>query len=94
MRDILGARIPFLGRRDGGSGENVTVGLTTLGKTKAEQHSLEGPRYDVLDMLDAAGPSTISEIAEECKMSTSKAKAIVRKLTTAGYVRKIRHEQA
>jgi len=94
MRDILNTRLPFIGRRKEGSGVNVTVGLTTLGKTKAEQHSLEGPKFDVLDMLDAAGPSTVSEIAQECKMSPNKAKSIVRSLIAAGYARRIRDGEA
>ena len=95
-RDILNARIPFLHMKSSGDNESsiahTTVGLTTLGKSKAEQHTLNGPKYDVLDMLDSAGPSTISEIAEECKMGINKAKSIVKSLTMDGYVRKIRSE--
>lgn len=74
----LNIELPF-GRRSS-AGIHTTFGLTPLGKTKAEQFSLQGPRFDVLSHLDENGPSSVAEIAEEQKMSTKKVKAIIKLL--------------
>jgi len=87
----LDLRLPFLKRRSQ-AGINVTFGLTPLGKTKAEQFSATGPKFDILAALDEGGPSSVSEIAEETKMSTNKVKTIIKQLVASGYVRKVHSE--
>ncbi|KKN41647.1 hypothetical protein LCGC14_0721220 [marine sediment metagenome] len=59
---------------------NVTVGLTPLGKTKAEKFEAEGPKFDVLTVLSEQGPSTVSDISQQTGMPSNKVEAIVRTL--------------
>ena len=89
----LNIQLPFT-RKGTESGVNTTFGLTPLGKTKAEQFSMQGPRFDVLAVLDEGGPCSISEIAEETKMSTNKIKQIIKQLVVSNYVRKVGNEDS
>ena len=73
-------------------GVHHSYGLTALGKTKAEEFSLSGPKWEVLAVLNENGPSSVSEIAEESKSSTDKIKAILRMLIRSGYVRRVTDE--
>ena len=74
-------------------GIHHTYGLTVLGKTKAEEFSLSGPKWEVLAVLNENGPSSVSEIAEEAKTSTDKVKAILKMLLRSGYVRRVSGEE-
>lgn len=69
---------------------NVVVGLTSLGSTKAESvYGAEGAKGQILLMLKDAGPSSLSEIAEETKMSPNKVKSHVKELISSGYIRRV-----
>lgn len=73
-------------------GTHSTYGLSALGKTKAEEFALSGPRWEVLAMLNENGPSSVREIAEETKLSPEKVKAILRGHIRSGYVKKVSQE--
>lgn len=66
--------------------------LTPLGKTKAEEFRVTGPRGSVMSMLDDSGPSTIGEIASEAKMSPERVKRILNSLQADGWVRRVSSE--
>lgn len=70
-------------------GLHSTYGLTPLGKTKAEEFSLHGPKWEVLASLNENGPSSVSEISEQVKAGPEKTKSILRGLVKSGYVRKV-----
>jgi len=70
-----------------------TYGLTALGKTKAEEFSLHGPKWEVLACLDENGPSSVTEIAEEVKSSPEKVKMILKGLIRSGYIRTVSQEE-
>ena len=55
---------------------------------------MQGPRFDVLAVLDEGGPCSVSEIAEEAKMSTNKVKSIIKQLVASNYVRKVGNEDS
>lgn len=74
-------------------GVHHTYGLTQLGKTKAEEFAMSGPKWEVAAMLNENGPSSVSEIAEEAKTSTGKVKAILRTLIKSGYARRVNAEE-
>ena len=88
MRELK-LNLPFIGSRHEPVGANATVGLTGLGKTKAEQFSTQGPKFDVIGYLDENGPSSLSEIAEGTRMSINKVKRIAQSLKASGYVQKV-----
>ena len=75
------------------AGSHSVFGVTPLGKTKAEEYSLSGPKWEVLSVLNENGPSSVSEIANEVKASPEKVKAILRALMNTGYVRKVSSEE-
>ena len=66
--------------------------LTPLGKTKAEEYRVTGPRGSVMQMLDDSGPSTISEIANETRMSSERVKRILNSLQADGWIRRVSAE--
>ena len=74
-------------------GVHHTYGLTSLGKEKAEKFSLFGPQGNVLSVLEENGPSSVSEIAEETRMSTDKVKSILKNLMRSGYIRRVTSEE-
>lgn len=73
-------------------GLNQTYGLTTLGKTKAEEFALHGPKWEVLATLNENGPSSVSEIADETNMNATKVKGILRDLKASGYIQVVSHD--
>lgn len=80
------------GKRDVVSSEMV-VGLTNLGKQKAEQFSVSGPKFEVMAVLNERGPCTIKELGEETRMDISKIKFIVKALVRSQCVRVQRGEE-
>ena len=73
-------------------GVHHTYGLTTLGKTKAEEFSLSGPKWEVLACLSENGPSSVTEISAEVNTSTEKVKAMLKGLIRNGYIRRVSAE--
>ena len=67
-------------------GKHQSYGVTTLGKEKAENFDLSGPRWKVLAHLAEEGPSSMSEIMHETNLSDEKVKLILRGLIADGYV--------
>lgn len=67
-------------------GTKASYQVTALGKQKAEEFSLSGPRWQVLAYLAEQGPATVSEIVSHVGMSDEKVKFIVRDLIQNGYV--------
>lgn len=81
--------LPFMQTRlDGLIRSEPIVGLTTEGQARITQHEGEGPRYDVMATLKESrgGKLPVSELAEQCHMSVSKTKHIVKELISAGYL--------
>lgn len=74
-------------------GTHHTYGLTTLGKTKAEEFSLSGPKWEVLACLSENGPSSITEISTEINTSPDKVKAMLKGLIRNGYIRQVSAEE-
>jgi len=74
-------------------GLHHTYGLTQLGKTKAEEFSLTGPKWEVLACLNENGPSSVAEISEEVNTTTEKVKAMLKGLIRSGYIRQISVEE-
>jgi len=74
-------------------GTHHTYGLTQLGKTKAEEFSLSGPKWEVLACLSENGPSSITEISTEINTSPDKVKAMLRGLLKNGYIRQVAAEE-
>lgn len=73
-------------------GLHQTYGLTPLGKTKAEEFSLAGSRWEVLACLSENGPSSVTEISGEVRTSPEKVKAMLKGLIRSGYVRQVSSE--
>lgn len=73
-------------------GTNHTYGLTSLGKTKAEDLSLHGNKGTVVACMNENGASSISEISEETKINADHVKNILRVLIRNGYVHKVSSE--
>lgn len=67
--------------------------LTTLGKTKAEETRIGGPKGEVLMSLENNSPCTIAELASDTKMSPGMIKQILNNLTRDGWVRKVTTEE-
>ena len=70
-------------------GMRQSYGVTTLGKTKAEEFSLSGPPWKVLAYLAEDGPSSVNEIERETGMSTEKVTLILKSLLNNGYVQTV-----
>jgi len=66
--------------------------LTPLGKTKAEQISISGVRGEVVMALENIGPCTISELANEIKMSPAHVKQAMGILIRDGWASKVSGE--
>ncbi len=67
-------------------------GLTPLGKIKAEEFHISGPKGEVMAALESNGESTISEIAESARMTPERVKQVLQSLVANGYVRKVATE--
>ena len=76
----------FGARRRVKVGVRQSYGVTALGKQKAEEFSLSGPRWQVLAYLSENGPSSVAEVTKECSLSDDKAKLILKGLIQNGYV--------
>lgn len=70
-------------------GAHHSYGVTQLGKQKAEEFALSGPRFDVLAHLAEHSPCSVSEIEKECHMSKDKVESILRSLMNDGYVQPV-----
>ena len=70
-------------------GVHHSYGLTSLGKEKAEKFLVYGVQGNVLSVLEENGTSSVSEIAEETRMSTDKIKSILKNLIRSGYVQRV-----
>jgi len=83
----LGSIPRFLGIKSRARvGKHQSYGVTTLGKQKAEEFALSGPRWKVLAHLAEDGPSSMSEIMRETNLSDEKVKLILKGLMDDGYV--------
>jgi len=65
-----------------------TVALTATGKSKAENASVAGARYDILAHLSERGPSSVKEIAEETHLRERQVKHLVKIMIREGFIRK------
>lgn len=71
----------------------TVVGVTPLGKRKAEEFSLRGPKFNVLAYLAENGPSSFEEIGSENGISSNKVKKICESLAREGFVRRAGSEE-
>lgn len=78
----------YLGFPSKGSkvGKHTSYGVTPLGKQKAEEFALSGPRLTVLQHIAENAPCSPTEIVRECNMSDEKVRHILRSLINEGYV--------
>jgi len=77
----------------GGPKSRANYQLTALGKTKAEGFHMLGTKGEVVTVLENIGPCTVSEIANEVKMSPTRVKQIIQVLVRDGWVRKVTAEE-
>lgn len=63
-----------------------TYGLTELGKIKANEYGLAGPRWEVLNDLDDNGPSSKREISERIHIPEDKVKVVLQSLEADRFV--------
>ena len=77
----------------GGQKYRSNYQLTALGKTKAEQINVSGTKGEVVMALENIGPCTISELANEIKMSPANVKQTMQILVRDGWARKITGEE-
>ncbi len=70
-------------------GMKSSYNVTALGKQKAEEFSLSGPRWQVLAYVSENGPSGVSEIVKEVGLSDEKVKLILKGLMDNGYVQAV-----
>ena len=82
----------FGARRKIKVGVRQSYGVTSLGKQKAEEFSLSGPRWQVLAYLAESGPSSVAEITKDVGLSDEKVKLILQGLLQNGYVQSVSHE--
>ena len=73
--------------------KDTSVALTPLGKQKAEQFSLEGPKFDVMATILESGTQPIGEISSKVGMSANKVKEVCKSLARNGYVKFIKVSQ-
>jgi len=66
---------------------DMSVGLTEMGRKKADEFSASGPKFEVMATLREQGSCTLSELSDETHISTDKLKHIIRILKAQGYVR-------
>jgi len=77
----------------GGQKYRSNYQLTSLGKTKAEQIDISGSKGEVVMALENIGPCTLSELANETKMSPVKVKQVMQVLVRDGWARKVSSEE-
>ena len=74
---------------DGKQRAKTNYQLTALGKVKAEEFRITGPKGDVMSALESVGPATITEVASEAKIPPERVKQIVHRLVLEGWVSKV-----
>ena len=67
-------------------GRHQSYGATPLGKQKAEEFALSGPRLRVLQHIAENAPCSVNELVRECSMNDEKIQLILRSLISDGYV--------
>lgn len=68
--------------------ENTPVGLTAVGKQKADNFDGDGALFVVLATIaENGGVATIREIAQDTRMTPDKVQSIVKRLIKSGYVK-------
>lgn len=72
----------------GGYKTRPSYQLTAIGKVKAEELRVSGPKGEVVAALENSGPCTITEITNEAKISSESIKRILNVLIRDGWVRK------
>jgi len=77
----------------GGQKHRSNYQLTALGKTKAEQINISGSRGEVVMTLENIGPCTLSEIANETRMSPAHVKQVMQVLMRDGWANKVTGEE-
>jgi DNA-binding MarR family transcriptional regulator len=77
----------------GGPKSRANYQLTAMGKTKAEQINVSGTKGEVVMALESIGPCTLSEIANETKMSPTHVKQVMQVLIRDGWARKVTGEE-
>ena len=77
----------------GGPKSRGNYQLTQLGKTKAEQINISGTRGEVVMALENIGPCTLSELANEIKMSPTHVKQTMQILIRDGWARRVSSEE-
>lgn len=82
----------FFGARKVRVGHRQSYNVTALGKRKAEEFSLSGPRLQVLQHLSEDGPSGVPEVSRETNLTDEKVKLILQGLISDGYVQPVAHE--
>jgi DNA-binding MarR family transcriptional regulator len=73
-------------------GTRCTYTLTPLGKTKAEEFTMNGPLWDVLAYLDENHQSTVRDICEGTHHNEDRVKDVLKRLIGSGYVRRVATE--
>lgn len=76
----------------GGQKYRSNYQLTQLGKTKAEQINISGAKGEVVMALENIGPCTISELANEVRMSPANVKQVMQILMRDGWASKVTGE--
>jgi len=67
-------------------GQHQSYGATPLGKQKAQEFALSGPRLTVLQHITENAPCSVSELVRECGMSEEKIKHVLRTLIGDGFI--------
>ena len=85
---------PIFGKKDTSTladgKKDTSITLTPVGRQKAEQLSLEGPKFDVIATLHEDGTQSIGEIASKTGMQANKVKEVCKSLARSGYVKFIK----
>lgn len=76
-------------RRRARVGAHQSYGVTPLGKQKAEEFALSGPRLKVLQHISENAPCSVTEVEKECGMNNEKVMVILRTLMNDGYVQPV-----
>ena len=89
MSNIPPVKLTLFG---GGPKYRSNYQLTTLGRTKAEQINISGSRGTVVMTLENIGPCTLSEIANETRMTPTHVKEVMQILIRDGWANKMTGE--
>lgn len=76
----------------GGKKQKANYQLTALGKIKAEEYRISGPKGEVMTALESAGPCSVNELATATELSNTKVKQVVESLSREGWIRKVSEE--